>query len=92
MKPLANVPPHVALTEAAALFEFMVTKKTTRTEFLYKRHKIIFDALEWISRDRYFIGTRELIDYLTDEQQLNEAGGEAYIKKIFAGFEPAEAV
>jgi len=89
-----EVPAHVSYAEAAALYRFMATGETEKTEFLKKENQIIFDTLQTLLQPdgrgitRSCIGTRELIEYLDSTHTLDAAGGLAYINKIFGSLEP----
>jgi hypothetical protein len=89
-----EVPSHVAMVEAAALYNFMALGETTKTEYLDKRHQYIFSNLENLMEQvgTGCVGTQELCAYLSEQNLLNAAGGLAYVQKIFNCLEPMEVV
>jgi replicative DNA helicase len=87
-----QVPSHVALVEAAQLYDFMATGETTKTEYRDKRHQCIFYNLQHLLGQIGRMGTQQLAAYLTEQNLLNAAGGLGYIQKVFDSLEPAEAV
>ena len=87
-----QVPQHVSYYEAAALFQYMATGEPEKTQFLDKRNQLIFDVLEHLQQQVGRVGTRQFIQYLTEHDLLNAAGGLDYVQKVFNSLEPLEAV
>ncbi|MCL2185255.1 MAG: hypothetical protein FWB86_05290 [Treponema sp.] len=87
-----DVPNHVTISEAADLYRTMATGIVTKTDYLDEKNQIIFDTLIHLTTQCGFIGTKELIAYLTEFKVLEAAGGLAYVQKVFNGLEPAEAL
>ena len=87
-----KVPPHVAASEAAELYRYMALGATDKTEYLDKRNQCIFNSLENLMQQIGRVGTRELIQYLNEQELLNAVGGVGYVTKVFNGLEPMEAV
>jgi len=87
-----SVPSHVALCEAAELYNFMASGEATKTNYLDKRHQCIFNNLESLMQQIGRVGTQELVSYLNEQNLLNAAGGLGYVQKIFNCLEPMEAV
>ena len=86
-----QVPSHVSVVEAAALYDYMAKGETDKTEYLDKRNQCIFDSLEHLTGQIGRVGTQELAAYLTDQQLLEKAGGLGYLQKVFSSLEPIEA-
>lgn len=82
-----DVPVNVAHAEAADLYRLMAIGECERNTFLDKRHQILFDYLTHLQEQIGITGTEQLIHILTDERKIDEAGGEAYIKKVFNNLE-----
>ena len=76
--------------ECYALFRFMVTKKPVRKHYLDPRHKWIHNAIEeMIATAWENLSTDNLIYHLKYSGFLENAGGEAYIRKLLGNFDQA---
>ena len=86
---IEKLPPAVVLSEKNILFRKMVLLEdfTYDEVFLDRRHRIIFDAINY----NKYLGESSLIYYLKVGGQLEAAGGENYIHEIFCGYEPEVA-
>jgi hypothetical protein len=85
-----KVPAHVAMIEAAALFDLMALGECDRSEFLDQRHHTLYGCLVHLQRQNGMTGTQELVCYLREHGLLEVAGGIAYVQKVFGCLEPAE--
>ena len=86
-----TIPYHVGSYEAAQLYYYMVTGKTSQKEYQDERNQIIHDMIEHLLGQVLEIGTSILIDSLTSDNLLEAAGDIAYIEKVFNNYEPMEA-
>jgi len=84
------VPKNVEYVEAADLFRLMAIGESDRKVFLDRKHQILFDHLTHLQEQVGPAGTELLIQSLTDEGRIDDAGGIAYVKKVFNGLEPSE--
>jgi replicative DNA helicase len=87
-----EVPDHVSVTEAAALYEYMATGKTKKTEYLKEKNQVIYNQIENLNQKNGRIGTQQLINHLTEYNLLDNCGGLSYIQKVFNGLEPEELI
>jgi len=90
MKRFFITPNAVAVVETAALFRLMATGESDMKDFLDKKNQILFDNLSHLQEQIGQVGTQQLISYLNEQNLIEDAGGESYVKKIFCGLEPAE--
>ena len=86
-----EIPPHVAMNEAAELYRYMALGVSAKTEYLDKRHQTIFNNLEYLQGQIGRVGTQDLAAYLAEHNLLNAAGGLSYVQKVFNSLEPMEA-
>ena len=85
-----KIPAHVAMYEAAALYDLMARGECDRSKFLDERHQLFFDTLTHLHKQTGMTGTQELVEYLREHGLLESAGGIAYVQKVFNCLEPAE--
>jgi replicative DNA helicase len=83
-----DVPITVAYAEAADLYRLMAIGDCRRKTFLDKRHQILFNNLTTLQQQIGIVGTNQLIQYLSEYRKIDEAGGVAYVKKVFNNLEP----
>jgi len=79
---------YVFNNEGYALFYFLMTGISLKEHYLDPRHKWIHNAIENMKRNAWFyISTDDLISYLKEQRELENAGGESYIRKLFGNFD-----
>jgi len=80
-----SLPFYANNVEAYSLFYFMVTGDEIQTHYLNPRHKWINLAIEGMYKSGWAnnMGTKQLIQYLHEQDWIDRAGGEFYVKKLF---------
>jgi len=71
--------------EAYSLFYFLVTGKPKQKHYLNPRHKWLHLAIEGMFDSGWEnnMGTKQLIQYLYENNWIDRVGGELYVKKLF---------
>jgi len=85
-----KISPQESVFEESQLYRFMAYGESLTKIFLDKRNQIIFDNLSHLQEQIGPVGSQQLISYMIEQNLIEEAGGESYIRKIFCGLEPAE--
>jgi len=86
---LIEPPQYSQNTEFYSLYWYMVKGKPLQTEYLDKRHYYIHEGItELWKSGGWYVGCRQLIEYLKEIKQLDEfCGGVNYLKRIFNDFD-----
>jgi len=81
-------PPHSHGTEFYNLYWYMVKGKPLQTEYLDKRNHFIHEAItELWKSGGWYVGCRQLIEFVKESNWLELCGGENYIIRIFGDFD-----
>jgi hypothetical protein len=85
----------VPITEGYSLYHYMVTGKPIQQKYLDQRNQWIHGAIDNMIKNAWERSTDNLIYALAefpDRHELENAGGEAYIRKLIGNFDHARDV
>ena len=77
------LPTAILLDEAKNLYHFMLTGEPAQKRYLDHHHQVIYFAIENMHQAGWRLSANNLICYIKDIGDLEAAGGESNIRKIF---------
>ena len=87
-----NPPSFVSCNEGYALFHFLITGEPLKQHYFDQRHKWIHIAIESLYQNSWANKSIDSLIYVLSEgwnnRELENAGGEAYVRKLLGNFDP----